>query len=356
MLRPTLLPLLALGCVADTSELILLPSGGAPPPVRLEIRPSAIDFGTVTIGQRSVRSVRLANRGASSIRASWLAVDPPFEVEAGEIELEGGRIFELAISFEPRLARAQRAELRIDACDGGCETVVELTGVGFDAGTGYERSLICVDQSLAIPVGTCVNADIVCLNDTPRELRVLEASIEGERTVELRESWIGRVPSRGQASYRIEFCPDREGSFQAELVLVAQADDGVAFTERATIEASAWVEPEEEPPPVIVSGEITCSVAQPFVVGPLRVGTGSSYGFHCTTAQLPNLGEPFIRAELVPPVPGARVSVNSNVVNGQLDEFVVIEFAPTEVGSTETTIELETSEDLLVAIVHLIGS
>jgi len=63
--------LFAIGCVAETGELVtLVPPPKPPPPVKMgsvEISPSAIDFGSVLLGERAELRLRVANRGSEPV-------------------------------------------------------------------------------------------------------------------------------------------------------------------------------------------------------------------------------------------------------------------------------------------------
>lgn len=113
-------------------------SGGAPPAQPdIEVQPTALDFGSVTVGSTADRTVTVRNVGTAPLTVTAMSVDnprftvvsppTPFTVDAGGQQA-------VTVRFAPTGAGAQTGTLRIQSNDPDEATVsVSLTGQGVAA-------------------------------------------------------------------------------------------------------------------------------------------------------------------------------------------------------------------------------
>ncbi|MFZ5439331.1 MAG: choice-of-anchor D domain-containing protein [Myxococcota bacterium] len=112
----------------------------------LEVSPAAVDFGTVTVGASSVRSVTLSSRGNASVVLGELTLQGDAAFSLSPVlprALASGETLELQLSYAPSSAGSHAARLlvRSDA-DNAPDLLVPLVG---DASAGCQPTS-CADQ------------------------------------------------------------------------------------------------------------------------------------------------------------------------------------------------------------------
>ena len=117
------------GCVGVTGK-------GTTPTVTgvaIEISPSSVTFGNVTVGQSTTKSVTLTNTGTEALTVSGISVAGTGFTASGPhlpISLAAGQSTSISAEFKPAAAKADTGTITITSNAAGSPSLVALSGTG----------------------------------------------------------------------------------------------------------------------------------------------------------------------------------------------------------------------------------
>lgn len=225
-----LLPALALGAWACSDGTVELPGTA-----RLEVHPSALEFGDVLIGTTATLAVTLDNVGSLELQ---LEVEPGTNVTAcgsggastfcvtpvGPLTLAPGQRATLSAELRPvEDQRVVQGALRITGCP-GCEAAVTLSGRGFRPAAPPDLRVTpsALDFGLAA-AGVEVPRELLLENLGEQPLIVEGAA--GIVGAPVRASGVGRIEP-GQAMMMAVVATMPEGAWQGVLRIASNDPDG----------------------------------------------------------------------------------------------------------------------------------
>jgi hypothetical protein len=92
--------------------------------------PSAVDFGFVTVGSTSARTVKLTNSGTVAVNVGALSVNAPFQLSGSCASIVAGASCSVSIAFAPTSSGAASGPLTVVSDGLGSPQTVSLTGSG----------------------------------------------------------------------------------------------------------------------------------------------------------------------------------------------------------------------------------
>lgn len=207
----------------------------------LSVRPAALDFGQVPLGATRIRSVTLHNPSqveteAVDVRGLGIPLcedaplrGAPFCLVLGKRELDGllrlsareSTSFE--VKFSPATPEPARGEMVMRSCPRGCETRVQLVGLG------VASALRCLPEALHfedLRPGLLRTATVTCQNVTETPITVLGHRLAEASDPEFR---IGpdatrRLDAREGLDIEVTFAPTRLGSSTGEVIVELDSD------------------------------------------------------------------------------------------------------------------------------------
>ncbi len=233
--------------VVDTSEgalsVTVIGTGTA---AELEIRPGAVDFGTVPVGQSSdPQELTLANGGNLAVGFEQLAVDGPpgvFTLDASGCgsELGAESSCPVSVTFAPPAAGGHAATLVV--AGGGLQATAELQGTGE---AGQVEIVPAVVDFADVTVGDARALEVTARNRGPGAVTVAAVALTGDGPYAVVGDGCGggTLGDGEECRVQIEFRPVSRGPAVGGVVLVADGEESQAALTGTGLQGDLVVSP-----------------------------------------------------------------------------------------------------------------
>jgi len=217
--------LLTSGCVGVTGK-------GSNPTVTgvaIEISPSSVSFGNVTMGQSATKTVTLTNTGTEALSVSGIAVAGAGFTASGPhlpISLAAGQSTSISAVFKPTAGAADTGTITITSNAAGSPSLVALSGTGTTGATA--AALTATPNSIAfgsVAVGSEATQTIHLENTGGESASISKLTISGSG-VSLSGLTAPMTLAAGQtANLTVTYKPVAAGTLTASLSITSNAAD-----------------------------------------------------------------------------------------------------------------------------------
>ena len=217
--------LLTSGCVGVTGK-------GSNPTVTgvaIEISPSSVSFGNVTMGQSATKTVTLTNTGTEALSVSGIAVAGAGFTASGPhlpVSLAAGQSTSISAVFKPTAGAADTGTITITSNAAGSPSLVALSGTGTTGATA--AALTATPNSIAfgsVAVGSEATQTIHLENTGGESASISKLTISGSG-VSLSGLTAPMTLAAGQtANLTVTYKPVAAGTLTASLSITSNAAD-----------------------------------------------------------------------------------------------------------------------------------
>ncbi|MBK8010024.1 MAG: choice-of-anchor D domain-containing protein [Deltaproteobacteria bacterium] len=311
---------------------------------KVEVVPSALDFGQVPLGARKRLSLRVRNVGTGDLTISSLRTAAPFAVDGGSSVLRPGGQLTLDVRFDPTSSDPASASLQVDTDDPEHPTTtVGLAGVGVAGtlsvrpaevsfvstrlGTERVRELVLSNTGIEELAGEIVpegfdRPEHFALSSLPSFLERGTFGVPALSSTVLDFTYRPLAAGEDSGRVRFEFCGERCG---VEVVVDASAAAAGVRLVPSVVDFGAFAIGEKRTQPLLVEN----TGAQPVQVTDVTTRGGSELSV-VLPSSLPATIEPeaslLLRVELTPssalPFQGEVVVVTTDAAVGTLSAEV----------------------------------
>src|SRR5271170_1065423 len=231
ILRP-LAGVVALVVILATSGCVGVTGKGTTPAVTgvaIEISPSSVSFGSVTMGQSATKPVTLTNTGTEALSVSGIAVAGAGFTASGPhlpISLAAGQSTSISAVFKPTAGAADTGTITITSNAAGSPSLVALSGTGTTGATA--AALTATPSSIAfgsVAVGSEATQTIHVENTGGESASISKLTISGSG-VSLSGLTAPMTLAAGQtANLTVTYKPVAAGTLTASLSITSNATD-----------------------------------------------------------------------------------------------------------------------------------
>ncbi len=206
----------------DDTIVVDIDGTGVPRPVaEIDVTPTNIDFGNISVGDSGMAEVRIQNTGTSTLNVDALVLSgdtADFAVDdntTGLFVIEPGEDVVVIVMFTPGQAGEASATLEISSnANETLETTVGLRGEGVVAVIDVQPSSLSFDPQ---EIGQSQTLSIEVTNDGLGDLDLTSVSID-EPSFELGAVPVSVAPGTTE-TIEVTFRPDRDGDILGELTM-----------------------------------------------------------------------------------------------------------------------------------------
>jgi Abnormal spindle-like microcephaly-assoc'd, ASPM-SPD-2-Hydin len=234
--------LAASGCVGVTGK-------GTTPTVTgvaIEMSPSSVSFGNVTVGQSTTKTVTLTNTGTEALSVSGISVAGTGFTASGPhlpISLAAGQSTSISAVFKPTVGNEDTGTITITSNAAGSPSLVALSGTGT---TGKTAAVLTVTPSSiafgSVAVGS-EETQTVHVENTGSEAATISKMTVSGSGVSVSGMTAPMTLAAGQtAILTVAYKPTSAGTLTASLAITSNATDpsvGVGINATATLSTLA---------------------------------------------------------------------------------------------------------------------
>ncbi len=195
----------------------------------ITISTMALDLGLVVRGTAATGTFTLTNTGNTVVRVT---VSNPMGGDStrfsrtlntsdvdGRFDLESGGEVVVTVSVTPEALGPLSSNILVDACQGECPTLIELSAEGVETGIVCDPQL---DLGLVNP-GACVTRNVACRNQGNATERVTAVELDpaSDPAFSAAEPPLpAELMPQGALEFEVTFCPEAVGDLMGELVVL----------------------------------------------------------------------------------------------------------------------------------------
>jgi hypothetical protein len=213
------------GCVGVTGK-------GTTPAVTgvsIEISPSSLSFGNVTVGQSTTKTVTLTNNGTDALNVSGISVAGTGFTASGPhlpISLSAGQSTSISAVFKPTAGNADTGTITVTSNAAGSPSLVALSGTGTTGTTA--AALTATPSSIAfgsVAVGS-EETQTIRLENTGNEAATISKMTISGSGVSVSGMTAPATLAAGQtANLTVTYKPSVSGTLTASLAITSNATD-----------------------------------------------------------------------------------------------------------------------------------